>query len=273
MCRRAKLSKHSKKRFVLTVSDPKGPDAVGVGEGESGTEKLQKVIARSGVASRRRSEMLIQERRVTVDGVVAHVGMRVDPSVVTVEVDGSVIPVDPTFEYYLLNKPVGTVSTADDPQGRETVVNLIPTEQRIYPVGRLDQDSAGLLILTNDGALTARLTHPRYNLPKVYNVLVQGSVSTSVLNRFTAGIELDDGLAVAQSARVVDRSSSQTMLELVLTEGRNREVRRMADAVGHEVISLFRIAIGPIRDGGLRSGMWRKLTSDEVRSLYDATDA
>ncbi|MDH3193471.1 MAG: rRNA pseudouridine synthase [Acidimicrobiia bacterium] len=255
------------------MSDPSGTDVAGFGEVEPDTEKLQKVIARSGVASRRMSERLIEERRVTVDGVVAHLGMRVNPSAVTVEVDGSEIPVDPTFEYYLLNKPVGIISTADDPQGRETVVNLIPTEQRIYPVGRLDQDSAGLLILTNDGALTARLTHPRYNLPKVYNVLVEGSVSGSVLNRFTTGIELEDGLAVAQSARVVDRSSSQTMLELVLTEGRNREIRRMAEAVGHDVISLFRAAIGPIRDGGLRSGMWRKLTPDEVRSLYDATNA
>lgn len=254
------------------MSDPSGTDVAGSGEAEPDTEKLQKVIARSGVASRRMSERLIEERRVTVDGVVAHVGMRVNPSAVVVEVDGSEIPVDPTFEYYLLNKPVGIISTADDPQGRETVVNLIPTEQRIYPVGRLDQDSAGLLILTNDGALTARLTHPRYNLPKVYNVLVEGSVSGSVLNRFTTGIELEDGLAVAQSARVVDRSSSQTMLELVLTEGRNREIRRMAEAVGHDVISLFRTAIGPIRDGGLRSGMWRKLTPDEVRSLYDATN-
>jgi pseudouridine synthase len=215
--------------------------------------------------------MLIGERRVMVDGVVAHLGMRVDPSAVTVVVDGATIPVDPSFVYYLLNKPVGVVSTADDPQGRETVVNLIPTDGRIYPVGRLDQDSGGLLILTNDGTLTARLTHPRYHVPKVYNVLVEGMVSKSVVNQFTDGIELDDGVASAESAKVIDRFGDQTMLELVLTEGRNREIRRMAEAVGYPAVSLFRIAIGPIRDPGLRSGMWRELTTDEVRALYDTT--
>lgn len=215
--------------------------------------------------------MLIGERRVTVDGVVAHLGMRVDPSTATVVVDGATIPVDPSFVYYLLNKPIGVVSTADDPQGRETVVNLIPTDGRIYPVGRLDQDSGGLLILTNDGTLTARLTHPRYNVAKVYNVLVEGIVSKTAVNQFTDGIELDDGVASAESAKVIDRSENQTMLELVLTEGRNREIRRMAEAVGHPVVSLFRVAIGPIRDPGLRSGKWRELTTDEVRALYDAT--
>lgn len=266
-----------KKPFAPTVSEPEQPDTGDrerppSASGEPDTEKLQKVIARSGVASRRRAEILIADRRVKVDGVVAHVGMRVDPSVATVEVDGATIPVDPTFVYYLLNKPIGVVSTASDPQGRETVVNLIPTDVRVYPVGRLDQDSAGLLLLTNDGALTARLTHPRYNVEKVYNVLVEGSISAATLKQLTTGIDLEDGVATAQSARVIDRSEGQTMIELVLTEGRNREVRRMADAVGHSVISLFRIAIGPIRDGGLRSGMWRELTSDEVRSLYDATD-
>lgn len=267
----------SKKPSVPTVSEPGRSNTEDHGRvpratDESDTEKLQKVIARSGVASRRRAEILIADRRVKVDGVVAHVGMRVDPSVVTVEVDGATIPVDPTFVYYLLNKPVGIVSTASDPQGRETVVNLIPTDVRVYPVGRLDQDSAGLLLLTNDGTLTARLTHPRYNVEKVYNVLVEGSISNAALGQFTAGIELEDGVAAAQSARILDRSKNQTMIELVLTEGRNREVRRMAEAVGHPVMSLFRIAIGPIRDGGLRSGMWRELTSGEVRSLYDATD-
>lgn len=264
-----KLLRLSKKPSVPTVSDSDPvSERLPV---EVGTEKLQKVIARSGVASRRQAEALIVHRRVKVDGTVAHVGMRVDPSNVTVEVDGVEIPTDPTFVYYLLNKPTGVVSTASDPQGRETVVNLIPTDSRVYPVGRLDQDSAGLLILTNDGALTARLTHPRYNVEKVYNVLVEGSISASTLKRFTSGIDLEDGLARARSARVIDQSDGQTMIELVLTEGRNREVRRMADAVGHPVISLFRVAIGPIRDSGLRSGKWRELTAEEVRSLYEAT--
>lgn len=236
------------------------------------TEKLQKVIARSGVASRRRAELLIEQGRVTVDGTVAHVGMRVVASEASVVVDGATIPVNPAFVYYLLNKPVGVVSTADDPGGRETVVGMVPDHERVFPVGRLDQDSAGLIILTNDGALTARLTHPRYQVPKVYNVLVDGAVSNAIVTRFSSGIELEDGPAAARSAKIIDRSDHQTMLELVMTEGRNREIRRMADAVGHSVVSLFRVAIGPIRDPSLRSGAWRELTTIEIRSLYDATN-
>ena len=234
------------------------------------SEKLQKVIARAGVASRRHAELLIERRRVTVDGVVAHVGMRVDASSAVVAVDGSVIPVDPSFAYYLINKPVGVVSTVTDPEGRSTVVEIVPDEVRVFPVGRLDRDSGGLLLLTNDGQLTARLTHPKYQVPKTYHVVLAGRLSAALVRRFVDGIDLDDGLAVARSARIIDQQPGQTMVEVVMTEGRNREIRRMAEGIGHPVTSLFRTAIGPLRDQALRAGDWRALSTNEIRDLYAA---
>lgn len=234
------------------------------------TEKLHKVMARAGIGSRRASEILIRRGRVTVDGAPAEVGMRVDATTASIEVDGVPLPVAPGLVHYLVNKPVGVVSTVSDPQGRPTVVGLVPADPPVHPVGRLDMDSAGLIVLTNDGDLTNRLTHPSHGVHKTYNALVEGDVPDGVARRLVEGVQLDDGPAAAVSARVVDRHGGRSLVEVVMGEGRNREVRRMCEAVGHPVVELFRTAIGPIRDPSLRAGEWRALTLDEVRRLHGA---
>ncbi len=205
-----------------------------------------------------------------VDGIRAHVGQKVDPETVRITVDGLPLPVAPDLVYYLVYKPVEVISTAADPHGRRTVVDLVPTTPRVYPVGRLDADSEGLLILTNDGALTELITHPRFGVTKTYVVMVDGVPSTAALHRLEAGIELDDGPARADTARLVDSHGGAALLELVMTEGRKREVRRMLDAVGHKVRRLVRTAIGPVRDSDLAPGSWRELTIQEIRRLYSA---
>jgi 23S rRNA pseudouridine2605 synthase len=177
------------------------------------------------------------------------------------------VPVNPQVETHLLYKPVGVVSSARDPQGRTTVVDLVPSEQRLYPVGRLDADSEGLILVSNDGDLTHRVTHPRFGITKTYMVEVKGSPGKGALRRLVEGVELEDGLARAQSARVVDRLGGKAMVDLVMVEGRNREVRRMMSAVGHDVLRLVRTAIGPITDPNLQPGESRRLSAIEVRRL------
>lgn len=236
------------------------------------TERLQKVIARAGLASRRAAEELIAGGHVKVNGRRATLGDQVDPEVDTVTVRGVVLPVRAGLKYYLVNKPIGVVSTMEDTHGRPTVVQLVPTEPRVHPVGRLDMDSGGLILLTNDGDLTQRLTHPRHGVTKTYSVRVEGHVGGPEVRRLTEGVMLEDGEARALAARVVDSRGGQTLLEVTMGEGRNREVRRMCEAIGHEVLDLFRTAIGPLTDRSLRSGEYRELTLDEVRSLYRASD-
>lgn len=231
--------------------------------------KLQKAIAHSGLMSRRAAEELIAAGRVRVDGRTAQVGDRVDPDEQRVEVDGRPIPVKPGLATYLLNKPPGVISTADDPQGRRTVVDLVPPSPRVYPVGRLDADSEGLMLLTNDGTLADLVMHPRYGIAKTYLVMVEGRAGRWV-ERLTEGVELDDGPARAQKARVVDRSGDRTMLELVMGEGRNREIRRMCAALGHPVLRLVRTAMGTITDSALAQGAYRELTPEETARLYEA---
>lgn len=215
----------------------------------------------------------MRDGRVTVDGAPAHLGQKVDPEVALVQVDGIPLPVKPGLVHYLLYKPVGAVSTAADPQGRPTVIELVPDTTRVYPVGRLDTDSEGLLILTNDGALTEFVTHPRHGVTKTYLARVGGHPGKAVIGTLLTGVELDDGPARALAARIIDRGEQSTLVEVVLGEGRNREVRRMFSALGHEVEALVRTAIGPIRDPALRPGTWRVLTTAEVRSLYAAGTA
>jgi 23S rRNA pseudouridine2605 synthase len=234
------------------------------------TERLHKVIANAGLASRRRAEQLIEAGRVTVDGAVARVGQRVDRETVAIEVDGVPLPVRPDLVYLLAYKPVGVVSTADDPQGRPTVVDLAGTDQRVFPVGRLDTDSEGLILLTNDGDLTFRVTHPSRRFPKTYAVLVEGEAGPRLARRLTEGVELDDGRAVAASARVVDARPDRSLVEIVMTHGRKREIRRMCTALGFPVTRLVRTGIGPLRDQDLAPGAVRPLTLAEVRDLYAA---
>lgn len=229
-------------------------------------ERLQKVLAQAGLGSRRTCEMLIEEGRVTVNGEVAVLGRRVETIDDRVEVDGVCIGVAPGLVYYLLNKPHGVVSTAADPQGRPTVVDLVPADPRVYPVGRLDTDTEGLLLLTNDGELTHRLTHPSFGVEKEYLAEVDGEPSRGALRQLREGVALDDGLTAPAKVSAVGPG----VVKLIIHEGRNRQVRRMCEAVGHPVRRLVRTRIGPLRDAALTPGAWRALTIDEVRSLERA---
>ena len=229
-------------------------------------DRLQKVLARVGIGSRRVCEDLIAEGRVLVDGEVAVLGRRVDVETVLIEVDGAPVGVRPDLVHYLLNKPAGVVTTADDPQGRPTVVGMVPTEPRVFPVGRLDLDTEGLLLLTNDGELTHRLTHPSFGVEKEYVAEVLGEPSRGALRRLREGIELDDGTTAPARAALLDPS----VLRLTIHEGRNRQVRRMCEAIGHPVVRLIRTRIGPLADRSLAPGAWRELTGDELRSLQRA---
>ncbi len=229
-------------------------------------ERLQKVLAAAGFGSRRVCEDLIDEGRVTVNGEVAVLGRRVETTTDVVAVDGVVIGVAPGLVYYLLNKPRGVITTAADTHGRPTVVELVPSEPRVHPVGRLDADTEGLLLLTNDGELTHRLTHPRYGVEKEYLAEVEGSPTRGALRRLRDGVQLDDGPTAP--ARVA--MPAPGMLRIVIHEGRNRQVRRMCDAIGHPVRRLVRTRIGPLRDPGLAPGAWRPLEVDEVRALERA---
>ncbi len=245
----------------------------GVAETSSRSDlpKLQKAIAHSGMMSRRAAEDLIAQGRVAVDGRVALIGERVDPASQAVTVDGVRIPIRPGLVTYLLYKPQGAISTAEDPGGRPTVVDLVPPEPSVYPVGRLDADSEGLLLLTNDGDLANIVMHPRYGIPKTYTVLVNGPPGPWV-ECLVEGVELSDGPAAALSARVLDSTRESTLLEMVLGEGRNREIRRMCDALEHPVQRLVRTAVGPITDRRLRPGEWRRLEVGEVERLYATAD-
>ena len=229
-------------------------------------ERLQKVLAHVGIGSRRVCEDLIAEGRVTVDGEVAVLGRRVDVETALIELDGAPIGVRPDLVHYLLNKPAGVVTTADDPQGRPTVVGLVPAEPRVFPVGRLDVDTEGLLLLTNDGELAHRLTHPSFGVEKEYVAELEGSPSRAALRRLREGVELDDGTTAPARAALLEPS----VVRLTVHEGRNRQVRRMCDAVGHPVVRLIRTRIGPSADRSLAPGAWRELTGDEVRSLQRA---
>jgi 23S rRNA pseudouridine2605 synthase len=232
--------------------------------------RLNKVLSAAGLGSRRAVEQLVVAGRVSVDGrTVTDLGRRVDPERDRVEVDGSRIVVDQRRRYWLLNKPAGVVTTAADPEGRPTVVELVPDQPRVFPVGRLDRETEGLLLLTNDGDLAYRLTHARFGVEKRYLAEVE-RLPAGALTRLREGVELDDGPARAERARVVAGSGRRQMLEVVLVEGRNREVRRMLDAVGAPVRRLVRTAIGPIRLRGVAPGAYRALRPEEVRSLYRA---
>jgi len=229
-------------------------------------ERLQKVLARVGIGSRRVCEDLIAEGRVTVDGEVSVLGRRVDVETALIELDGAPIGVRPDLVHYLLNKPAGVVTTADDPQGRPTVVGLVPAEPRVFPVGRLDVDTEGLLLLTNDGELAHRLTHPSFGVEKEYVAELEGSPSRAALRRLREGVELDDGTTVPARAALLEPS----VVRLTVHEGRNRQVRRMCDDVGHPVVRLIRTGVGPLADRSLAPDAWRGLTGDEVRSLQRA---
>jgi len=236
-------------------------------------ERLQRALARAGYGSRRASEELIQQGRVTVDGSVATLGDRVDPTAAKVEVDGVEVNLDPNVRYLAFHKPVGVVTTMRDPQGRPDLRAYLPSEgPRVFPVGRLDRESEGLLLLMNDGELANRLLHPRYSVEKEYLAEVRGGPTARHAARLRAGVDLDDGPAAARRARVVDARGDRGALLVVMTEGRKREVRRMLAAVDLPVVRLIRLRIGPVRLGRMAPGTLRELTHDEVRALARAVD-
>jgi 23S rRNA pseudouridine2605 synthase len=238
--------------------------------GDERRVRLNKVLSTAGLGSRRAVEDLVRAGRVSVGGrVVTDLGQRVDPERDQVAVDGSRVVVDQRRRYWLLNKPAGVVTTADDPQGRPTVVQMVPAQPRVFPVGRLDLDTEGLLILTNDGDLAHRLTHARFGVEKRYLAEVE-QLPPDALARLRRGVELDDGPARAQRARIVGSSGRRRMVEVIMLEGRNREVRRLLDAVGAPVRRLVRTAVGPLRLTGLAPGEYRPLRQEEVRRLYRA---
>jgi 23S rRNA pseudouridine2605 synthase len=230
-------------------------------------ERLQKVLAQRGYGSRRVSEELIADGRVRVNGETAALGQRVLVDEDRVEVDGHLVSVRTGLVHYLLNKPAGIVTTARDTHGRPTVTDLVPAEPRVFPVGRLDASTEGLLLLTNDGDLAHQLTHPSFGIDKEYLAQVQGHLSAGALRRLREGIALDDG--VTAPAQVSQPEPG--LVRITIHEGRNRQVRRMLDAVGHPVQRLVRVRIGPLVDRRLPPGEWRPLTGEERRALEEAT--
>ncbi len=234
--------------------------------------RLQKVLAAAGVASRRASEDLILAGRVTVDGIVVReLGVRVDPKRQAIHVDGDRVVTDPELVTLAFHKPEGVLSTMSDPEGRQTVADYVQdVNVRLFHVGRLDADSEGLLLLTNDGELAQRLTHPSYEVPKTYLVDVIGQVPSGLGSTLRKGVELDDGPVKVDAYRLVDMIPGQSLVEVVLHEGRNRVVRRLFDELGFPVIRLVRTKIGPIRLGELKSGRTRVLSQAEVGSLMSA---
>lgn len=243
-------------------------------------ERLQKVLAAAGVASRRAAEELILQGRVTVDGRTARLGDKADPSTQEIRVDGQPLPRQTGRVYIMMNKPAGFACTLSDPHAERTVVSLLKgVRERVYPVGRLDVDTTGLLLLTNDGEFAYRLTHPKFKVRKTYTAKVIGVPSDSALAKLTQGVMLDDGPASAVSARVLSahpfgmpRGRGHASLELVIAEGRKRQVRRMLQALGHPAIHLTRTAFGTLRLGSLKPGKWRYLTHNEVEGLLRLAD-
>ena len=240
--------------------------------------KLQKIISQSGIASRRQAEEMIKLERVRVNGVLAHIGQKVNPQTDTITVDGKTVSTQerPVLNYLLINKPSGVVSTCYDPQGRPTVLDLLPEDLRfgrgIHPVGRLDADSTGALILTNDGDLTFKLTHPRHNIKKTYRVLVKGHPPEETLQKWREGVLLDNKKTRAAQVQLIEKIAENSHLEIVLGEGRNRQIRRVAKKLGYPVIGLHRTAIGSVQlqlpnQEYLSEGSFRYLTEKEILYL------
>ena len=244
----------------------------GAAPDQEGLVRLQKLLAQSGVASRRKCEELMLEGHVEVDGeVVTRLGTKVDPRTAVIRVDGKRLPPVSPHVYLVLNKPRGVVSTMSDPEGRRTLSDFLGSRpERLFHVGRLDTDTEGLILLTNDGDFAHRMAHPSYEMDKTYVAEVPGAVSRATVRKVLAGVSLEDGPVQVSAFRVVSSHGGKTIVELVIHEGRNRIVRRLLESVGHPVRRLTRTAIGPVRLSGLRSGELRELTRDELGTLLDA---
>ena len=238
-------------------------------------QRLQKVLSQAGIASRRAAEKLIADGRVSVNGTtIREMGVKADPTVDDIRVDGRRVKSAERPRYILLNKPKGYVTTRSDPQRRPTVIDLVSgVREYVYPVGRLDFDSEGLLLLTNDGDLAARLTHPRHGVERTYEARVAGMPDREAIDRLRKGIPLDGHRTLPANVVLVNerRRDGNGLLRITIREGRNRQVRRMCEAVSHPVQTLRRIRIGPIADDRLKLGQWRELTADEIRNLKSGT--
>ena len=232
-------------------------------------ERLQKVLARAGIASRRESEKLISAGRVSVNGkVVRELGTKVDPEADAIRVDTILLTRPKKHLTFLLMKPKGSLSTVRDDQGRRTIMDLLPpTEHRLYPIGRLDEDSDGLLLVSDDGTLTNLVTHPRYEIPKTYELRIRGRLEGEDVRRVESGVWLADGRTGPARIRIRKRGRQISRVEVTLTEGRNRELRRIFAKIGHPVLSLRRIRIGNLSAKGLRLGQFRRLSDREIRDL------
>lgn len=237
------------------------------GEQMAGKERLQKILAQAGLGSRRACEELIRQGRVTVNGEVARLGASADPACDTIAVDGRPVRLPAVHTYILLHKPRGVVSTVRDTHGRPTVLDLVPSASRLYPVGRLDLESEGLMLLTDDGEVALRLTHPRYGQTKEYHVKVRGHPGRETLQRWREGIVIEGEKTLPAEVAVLRRETDGTWLRVVLREGRKREIRRVAEALGHPVQRLIRLRLGPLELGHLKPGEWRPLTPDEIAAL------
>ena len=231
------------------------------------TERLDKFLANSGVCARRAVENFLSQNIVTLNGKrVTEAGVRIQPKADKVIINGSELK-KPELKYYLLNKPAGYISTVSDPHAKYTVVSLFPKDIRLYPIGRLDKDTTGLLILTNDGELTNLLTHPRYEKNKTYKLTINGFVSDQQIQNMRKGIRLEDGITAPAKVVVIDSNKNENILEMTIHEGRNRQIRRMCKAIGINLTQLERVAIGNLRDSSLKPGKYRELTKKEIEGL------
>ncbi|MCE5211779.1 MAG: rRNA pseudouridine synthase [Deltaproteobacteria bacterium] len=238
-------------------------------------ERLQKIIATAGITSRRHAEELITQGRVSVNGVVVKkLGEKAEAAKDIIRIDGKIISIEKTKYYIALNKPSGFVTTLHDPQNRPTVADLIrDVPERVYPVGRLDYDSRGLLLLTNDGDFAQKIQHPRFQKPKIYKVKIQGHLSKEQLKQLSRGVKLDDGVFKPENLRVEKYNDKSSWLRLTLREGRNRIIRRGFEAIGYRVASLMREAIGDLKLGTLKEAEWRYLTKKEINMLLDNAES
>jgi 23S rRNA pseudouridine2605 synthase len=241
---------------------------------DDGLVRLQKYLAQSGVASRRKCEELMLAGSVEVDGeVITRLGTKIDPRTAVVRVDGKRLPPISPNVYLVLNKPRGVVSTMSDPEGRRTLQDVVADRpERLFHVGRLDTDTSGLILLTNDGDFAHRMAHPSFEVDKTYVAEVEGEVTKVTVQRLLDGVQLEDGPVTVSQAKVVTRGAGKSIVELVVHEGRNRIVRRLLDEVGHPVRRLTRTALGPVQLGTLKSGELRELTLDELGALLDTAE-
>ncbi|WP_461370899.1 pseudouridine synthase [Candidatus Darwinibacter acetoxidans] len=239
-------------------------------KGAYAVERLQKVMAQAGLGSRRSCEEMIKDNRVTVNGKPAVLGQKVDPTQDSILVDGKPLGRREAKRYFILNKPRGYVTTSKDQFSRRSVLELVPVAERIYPVGRLDYDSEGLVLLTNDGALAYRVMHPKFELPKTYRVRVNGEITMDAVYRLRTGVTLEDGPTAPAQVELLKVDGGSSVIRITITEGRNRQVRRMCAALGYEVLRLTREAIGPLNLRGLAAGEYRPLRPQEIKRLFEA---